>query len=188
MDYNNRPRKRLAQQYLLSHLPYFSDTLLCLSGPSDSFNNIYIPMMKNYGLTNIFGFDLNEKGPNICNNDIVYAVTIMAHKYQKPFIVDADFCRSYKNDGYNLAIIVATMKAMIPHGAVLWTFGMEYIKDNDLFEFLNKRIYNNSLVLHSKRINSRGLWEQYHSQSKFKKSIIIGYKDGSPMKTGLLVW
>ena len=48
MDYNNRPR--LAQQYLLSHLPYFSDTLLCLSGPSDSFNNIYIPMMKNYGL------------------------------------------------------------------------------------------------------------------------------------------
>ena len=57
VDYNNRPR--LAQQYLLSHLPYFSDTLLCLSGPSDSFNNI------------------------------VYAVTIMAHKYQKPFIVDA---------------------------------------------------------------------------------------------------
>ena len=78
------------------------------------------------------------------------------------------------------------MKAMIHHGA--WTFGMEYIKDNDLFEFLNKKIYNNSLVLHSKRINSRGLWEQYHSQFKFKKSIIIGYKDGSPMKTGLLVW
>lgn len=69
--------------------------------------------MKNYGLTNIFGFDLNEKGPNIYNNDIVYAVTIMAHKHQKPFIVDADFCRSYKNDGYNLAIIVATMKAMM---------------------------------------------------------------------------
>ena len=88
VDYNNRPR--LAQQYLLSHLPYFSDTLLCLSGPSDSFNNIYIPMMKNYGLTNIFGFDLNEKGPNIYNNDIVYAVTIMAHKYQKPFIVAAE--------------------------------------------------------------------------------------------------
>ena len=96
-------------------------------------------MMKNYGFNNIFGFDLNEKGPNIYNNDIVYAVTIMAHKYQKPFIVDVDFCRSYKNDGYNLAIIVATMKAMIPHGAVLWTFGMEYIKDNDLFEFLNKK-------------------------------------------------
>ena len=29
------------------------------------------------------------------------------------------------------------MKAMIHHGA--WTFGMEYIKDNDLFEFLNKK-------------------------------------------------
>lgn len=41
---------------------------------------------------------------------------LQSHKYQKPFIVDADFCRSYKNDGYNLAIIVATMKAMIPHG------------------------------------------------------------------------
>ena len=68
-------------------------------------------MMKNYGLTNIFGFDLNEKGPNIYNNDIVYAVTIIAHKYQKPFIVDVG--RSYKNDGYNLAIIVATMKAMM---------------------------------------------------------------------------
>ena len=40
---------------------------------------------------------------------------LQSHKYQKPFIVDADFCRSYKNDGYNLAIIVATMKAMIPH-------------------------------------------------------------------------
>ena len=75
-----------------------------------------------YGLTNIFGFDLNKKGPNIYNNDML----LQSHKYQKPFIVG----RSYKNDGYNLAIIVATMKAMI---------GMEYIKDNDLFEFLNKK-------------------------------------------------
>ena len=50
----------------------------------------------------------------------MHAVTIMAHKYQKPFIVDADFCRSYKNDGYNLAIIVATMKAMIHHGHLGW--------------------------------------------------------------------
>ena len=49
---------------------------------------------------------------------------LQSHKYQKPFIVDADFCRSYKNDGYNLAIIVATMKAMIPHGAVLWTWNI----------------------------------------------------------------
>ena len=66
----------MAQQYLLS-----LDTLLCLSGPSDSFNNIYIPMM--YGLTNIFGFDLNKKGPNIYNNDML----LQSHKYQKPFIV-----------------------------------------------------------------------------------------------------
>ena len=66
----------------------------------------------------------------------------MAHKYQKPFIVDADFCRSYKNDGYNLAIIVATMKAMIHHGA--WTFGMEYIKDNDSTECLELNyVYDN---------------------------------------------
>lgn len=33
MDYNNRPRKRLAQQYLLSHLPYVSDVVIGLSGP-----------------------------------------------------------------------------------------------------------------------------------------------------------
>ena len=50
----------------------------------------------------------------------MYAVTIMAHKYQKPFIVDADFCRSYKNDGYNLAIIVATMKAIMELGHLGW--------------------------------------------------------------------
>ena len=36
-----------------------------------------------YGLTNIFGFDLNKKGPNIYNNDML----LQSHKYQKPFIV-----------------------------------------------------------------------------------------------------
>ena len=190
MDYNNRPRKRLAQQYLLSHLPYVSDIVIGLSGPLESYENTYKPLMQKYGFNLVIGVDKECAEGSIINMDIETLISTLYSYYNiKPIVVDCDFCKTAITEIDKLHNILNLMQKYQNHGAILWTLASRKCSDEKTFSLLNKYIFDNSLEIQNKHYNRIGLIEFYHTQNKFIASKIVSYRDGKcAMKTGYIVW
>lgn len=191
MNYNNRPRKRLAQQYLLSTLPHVSDTIIGLSGPLESYENIYKPLMQKYGFNLVIGVDKEcAEGP-IINMDIESLISTLYSHYnvKQPIVVDCDFCKTALTEIDKLHNILNIMQKHQNHGAILWTLASRNCSDEKTFSLLNEHIFDNSIEIQRKTYNAMGLIEYIHKQNKFTASKIISYRDGkSAMKTGYIVW
>ena len=191
VDYNNRPRKRLAQQYLLSHLPHVSDIVIGLSGPLESYENIYKPLMQKYGFKLVIGVDKQcAEGP-IINMDIESAISALHsyYKMSKPIVVDCDFCKTAITEIGKLHNILNLMQKFHNHGAILWTLASRKCPDEKTFSLLNEYIFDGTLKIQEKCYNEMDLIEYYHTQNKFTASKIVSYRDGlCAMKTGYIVW
>ena len=190
MDYNNRPRKRLAQQYLLSHLPHVSDVVIGLSGPLESYENTYKPLMQKYGFKLVIGVDKECAEGSIINMDIEALISTLYSYYNiKPIVVDCDFCKTAITEIDKLHNILNIMQKHQNHGAVLWTLASRKCPDEKTFSLLNEYIFDGSLEIQGKCYNGIGLIEYYHTQNKFTASKIVSYRDGKcAMKTGYIVW